>query len=52
MQGKTQQLSVLLVGLWLIYIVGYGSGKYNLLVQDDEMSAISATVDKGILYIF
>ena len=52
MQGKNHQISILLVGLALIYIVGYSSEKYNFAVRDDEIAAMSATNDKGILYIY
>ena len=52
MQGKNQQISILLVGLALICIVGYSSAKYDFVVRDNEIAAMSATNDKGILYIY
>ena len=52
MQGKTQQIPILLAGLALMLIVGYSSAKYNFVVRDDGIPAMKATVDQGILYIF
>ena len=48
MQGKNQQIPIFLVGITLIYLVGYSGAKYNLVVRDDEIAAMKVTVDKGI----
>ena len=52
MQGKTQQIPILLAGLSLMLLVGYSSAKYNFVVRDDGIAAMKAIVDQGILYIF
>ena len=52
MQGRTQQISILLAGLALICIVRYSSAKYDIVVRDDEIAAMKATVYQGILYIY
>ena len=52
MQGKTQQILILLAGLALMLMVGYSSAKYNFVVRDDGIAAMKATADQGILYIF
>ena len=52
MQGKTQQIPILLAGLALMLMVGDSSTKYNFVVRDDGIAAMKATLDQGILYIF
>ena len=51
MQDKIQLISILLVGLALIYFVGHSSAKYNFVVRDDEIADMNTTIDKGILFI-
>ena len=48
MQGKTQQVPILLAGLAFIYIAGFSSAKYNLFGRDDEIATMEVTVDKGM----
>ena len=48
MQGKTQQVPILLAGLALFYIAGFSRAKYNLVGRDDEIATMEVTVDKGM----
>ena len=51
MQGIILQIPFLLAVLISIFIVGYSTAKYNHIVHDDEITAMKATVDKGILHM-
>merc|ERR1739844_43192 len=46
MQGKIQQVPILLVGLALVYIMGYSSAKNNVVGVDDEIADMKDPVER------
>ena len=52
MQGKIQQVPILLVGLALVYVMGYSSAKNNVVGVDDEIADMKDPVQKGIMLIY
>ena len=52
MHGKNLQVPKLLIGLILIYIMGYSRAKYNFVGSANGITTMKFTVGKGILCIF
>ena len=48
MQGKIQQVPILLAAQALIYITSNSSAKYNFVGRDDEIATTKATIEKGM----